>query len=33
MFNELIVDFDLAAVTERQRTAFTAAGVPLPEGM
>jgi predicted unusual protein kinase regulating ubiquinone biosynthesis (AarF/ABC1/UbiB family) len=33
LFNELIVDFDLAAVTERQRTAFTAAGVPLPEGM
>jgi predicted unusual protein kinase regulating ubiquinone biosynthesis (AarF/ABC1/UbiB family) len=32
LFNELIEDFDLAAVSERQREAFTAAGVPLPDG-
>lgn len=30
LFNETIEDFDLAAVAERQRTAFAAAGVPLP---
>ena len=30
LFNETIEDFDLAEVAERQRTAFTAAGVPLP---
>jgi predicted unusual protein kinase regulating ubiquinone biosynthesis (AarF/ABC1/UbiB family) len=32
LFNELIEDFDLAAVSERQRNAFTAAGVPMPDG-
>lgn len=31
MFNETIEGFDLAAVSERQRVAFSAAGVPLPE--
>jgi predicted unusual protein kinase regulating ubiquinone biosynthesis (AarF/ABC1/UbiB family) len=31
LFNELIEDFDLAAVARRQHAAFTAAGVPLPE--
>ncbi|HEX7074445.1 MAG TPA: AarF/ABC1/UbiB kinase family protein [Hyphomicrobiaceae bacterium] len=30
LFNETIEDFDLASVAERQKTAFTAAGVPLP---
>ena len=30
LFNETIEGFDLATVAERQRTAFTAAGVPLP---
>ena len=30
LFNETIKDFDLTTVAERQRTAFTAAGVPLP---
>lgn len=30
LFNETIEDFNLAEVGERQRTAFTAAGVPLP---
>jgi predicted unusual protein kinase regulating ubiquinone biosynthesis (AarF/ABC1/UbiB family) len=30
LFNETIEDFDLAEVAERQRIAFTAAGVPLP---
>jgi predicted unusual protein kinase regulating ubiquinone biosynthesis (AarF/ABC1/UbiB family) len=30
LFNETIDDFDLAQVTERQRAAFTAKGVPLP---
>lgn len=30
LFNETIEDFDLATVAERQRTAFTTAGVPLP---
>jgi len=30
LFNETIEHFDLATVAERQRTAFTAAGVPLP---
>jgi predicted unusual protein kinase regulating ubiquinone biosynthesis (AarF/ABC1/UbiB family) len=32
LFNGLIEDFDLATVAKRQRSAFTAAGVPLPEG-
>ncbi len=32
IFNETIEGFDLAEVGERQRKAFTAAGVPLPEG-
>ncbi len=31
LFNELIENFDLAAVAERQGRAFTAAGVPLAE--
>ena len=31
LFNELIEDFDLATVADRQAGAFTAAGVPLPE--
>jgi predicted unusual protein kinase regulating ubiquinone biosynthesis (AarF/ABC1/UbiB family) len=31
LFNETIEGFDLDAVAERQRQAFTAAGVPLPE--
>lgn len=31
LFNETIEGFDLATVAERQRRAFTAAGVPLPE--
>jgi len=31
LFNETIENFDLETVTERQRTAFAAAGVPLPE--
>ena len=31
LFNELIEGFELAAVAERQRQAFTAAGVPLAE--
>src|SRR5690606_27886986 len=30
LFNETIEGFDLASVAERQKTAFTAAGVPLP---
>ena len=30
LFNETIEDFNLAEVGERQRTAFTVAGVPLP---
>ena len=30
LFNELIEDFDLARVADRQARAFTAAGVPLP---
>jgi predicted unusual protein kinase regulating ubiquinone biosynthesis (AarF/ABC1/UbiB family) len=33
LFNELIEDFDLAAVAKHQRNAFIAAGVPLPEDM
>jgi predicted unusual protein kinase regulating ubiquinone biosynthesis (AarF/ABC1/UbiB family) len=32
IFNETIEGFDLAEVGERQRQAFAAAGVPLPEG-
>lgn len=31
LFNELIENFDLAAVAARQHDAFTASGVPLPE--
>ena len=31
LFNETIEGFDLATVAERQRTAFTTTGVPLPE--
>ena len=30
LYNELIEDFDLATVADRQARAFTAAGVPLP---
>ena len=33
LFNDAIAGADLADVTRRQREAFTAAGVPLPEGM
>ena len=33
IFNETIEGFDLAEVGERQRQAFAAAGVPLPEGV
>jgi predicted unusual protein kinase regulating ubiquinone biosynthesis (AarF/ABC1/UbiB family) len=33
IFNETIEGFDLAEVGERQRLAFAAAGVPLPEGV
>jgi hypothetical protein len=32
LFNETIEGFRLAEVEARQRAAFTAAGVPLPEG-
>ena len=32
LFNDTIVGSDLAEVAERQRAAFTEAGVPLPEG-
>lgn len=32
IFNETIEGFDLARVGERQRSAFTEAGVPLPDG-
>lgn len=31
LFNDTIDDFDLATVTERQRSAFAASGVPLPQ--
>jgi hypothetical protein len=31
IFNKTIEGFDLADVGERQRKAFTAAGVPLPD--
>ncbi len=31
LFNELIEDFDIDTVAERQRQAFTTAGVPLPD--
>ncbi len=33
LFNETIEDFDLAAVATRQRKAFGAVGVPLPDGV
>jgi hypothetical protein len=32
LFDDTIAGVDLADVTRRQREAFTAAGVPLPEG-
>jgi hypothetical protein len=32
LYDDTITDFDLAAVGRRQREAFAAAGVPLPEG-
>ena len=31
LFEEEIADFDLGAIADRQRTAFAAAGVPLPQ--
>jgi hypothetical protein len=31
LFNETIEDFEAAAVAERQKRAFTRAGVPLPD--
>jgi hypothetical protein len=33
LFNELIEDFDTAALAARQTKAFNAARVPLPESM
>lgn len=33
LFDDTVTDFDLAGVGRRQKEAFTAAGVPLPEGV